>query len=438
MTAKDNSISTDSDAHNQGKAPEYRLRRTLGLTPSPQNARTHSPEQIEKIKASIQAFGFLNPIIITADGIVIAGHGRLAAAKALGIDMVPTIRADHLTNTQRRAFMLADNRIADDAGYDEEILSKELRDLFLQEFDLGLTGFDKDELAEFLNPHADLTNEDEAPEPPAVPKAQLGETWLLGAHRVRCGDSTNAEDVAALLGTVKPHLMVTDPPYGVNYDPDWRNHAVRANGSTIAGRAIGKVMNDHRADWCEAYALFPGDVAYVWHPAGARQVEFFHSLEASGFEIRMQIIWNKSNFAIGRGDYHVKHEPCWYAVRKGATGHWNGSRKESTVWDIDKPQNSETGHSTQKPVECMRRPIVNNSKAGDVVYDPFLGSGTTIIGAEKESRICFGLELNPIYIDVIINRWQNFTGKKATRESDGVLFDNIRVVDMVVTATVAV
>jgi len=408
----------------EGK-PAFEYRETSALIPNPRNVRAHPESQIEKIKQSIQAFGFLNPIIISQNGEVVAGHGRLTAAKALGIDTVPCILADHLTENQRRLYMLADNRIQEDAGYDEDALARELKDLFLHEVDLGLTGFDKDELAEFLNPRADLTDEDDTPDPPVIPKAQLGETWLMGKHRVRVGDSTNPEDVAALLGQAKPHLMVTDPPYGVEYDATWRTTARNADGtllSTGSGRAKGVVENDGRADWREAWKLFPGVTAYVWH-SGRHASVVQQSLEAAGFDIRCQIVWVKNKIAIGRGDYHWKHEPCWYAVRKGATGHWNGSRKESTVWDIDKPQKSETGHSTQKPVECMRRPIVNNSKAGNVVYDPFLGSGTTVIAAEKESRICFGMELSPAYVDVIVKRWQDFTGQKATRESDGVEFD---------------
>jgi DNA modification methylase len=242
-----------------------------------------------------------------------------------------------------------------------------------------------------------------------------------GGHRIVCGDSTSAGTVNVALDGAKSHLMVTDPPYGVDYDADWRNHALRADGSKIGGRAIGKVENDTRADWSEAWALFPGDVAYVWHGA-LHSSEVAQSLEASGFSIRSQIIWAKQQFAIGRGDYHWQHEPCWYAVRKSRPGHYAGDRTQSTLWQIDKPVKSETGHSTQKPVECMKRPIENNSAIGDAVYEPFSGSGTTIIAAQMTGRICHAIELNPAYVDVAVLRWQAFVGAEATLESTGQTF----------------
>ena len=223
-----------------------------------------------------------------------------------------------------------------------------------------------------------------------------------------CGDSTNGEHVAMLLDGVEPHLMVTDPPYGVEYDPDWRNRVDRANGKPYGARTIGQVQNDERADWRETWALFPGDVAYVWAAPGPLNCTVHDSLAASGLEPRMQIIWAKPRLVIGRGHYHIQHENCWYAVRKGRAGHWSGSRKESTVWEIDH-RKSETGHSTQKPIEAMRRPIVNNSSPGQAVYDPFLGSGTTLIAAEQTGRICYGMELDPGYCDVIHRRYAEFT-----------------------------
>jgi DNA modification methylase len=230
--------------------------------------------------------------------------------------------------------------------------------------------------------------------------------------------------VSALLGDVKPHLMVTDPPYGVEYDANWRNKALRSDGSPI-GRAIGKVKNDDNADWTEAWALFEGDVAYVWHsPTKVNIVA--DSLIANDFNIRAQIIWAKNNIVIGRGDYHPKHEPCWYAVRKNKTGHYCGGRKQTTVWEIDKPLKSETGHSTQKPVECMKRPIENNSSVGQAIYEPFSGSGTTIIAGEMTGRAIYAMELNPAYVDVAVKRWQNFTGEQAELEGSGKNFPLIK------------
>jgi DNA modification methylase len=261
---------------------------------------------------------------------------------------------------------------------------------------------------------------------------------VLGDHRLLCGDSTDAAAVSKLLAGAVPNLMVTDPPYGVDYDPNWRGEVT---GAKV--RQSGKVLNDHRADWREAWVLFPGNAVYVWH-AGVYASTVQQSLEASGFDIRGQIIWAKDRIVLSRGNYHWKHEPCWYAVRKGKTAAWRGSRKQGTVWEIQglskgklfdlvtkvvategiedtlwripaTVDDGATGHGTQKPVECMRRPIRNNSKPGDGVYDPFLGSGSTLIAAELEKRRCFGLELNPAYCDVIVKRWETFTGKKARR-----------------------
>ena len=244
---------------------------------------------------------------------------------------------------------------------------------------------------------------------------------LVCRHRIICGDSTSADTVAALLGDVKPHLMVTDPPYGVEYDASFRNGIKRADGSIVGARAVGKVENDDCADWREAWALFPGDVAYVWH-AGVHAGTVADSLIDCGMQIRSQIIWAKNQMAIGRGDYHWQHEPCWYTVRKGSKGHYDGGRKQTTLWQIDKPRKSETGHSTQKPVECMKRPIENNSSPGQAVYEPFSGSGTTIIAGEMTGRHIYAIELNPAYVDVAVKRWQDFTGEQAKLEGDGRTF----------------
>jgi len=242
-------------------------------------------------------------------------------------------------------------------------------------------------------------------------KTKTGQLWQLGEHRLLCGDSTKGEDVARLLGKEKPMLMVTDPPYGVEYDANWRNEADRANGKPYGARAVGKVTGDSECDWTEAWRLFPGDVAYVWH-ADRHASRVQASVEIAGFEIRCQIVWAKNTFAIGRGDYHWQHEPCWYAVRKCKRGQWSGDRSQTTLWEIDKPQKSETGHSTQKPIECMARPIRKNSKKGDAVYDPFLGSGTTLIACENLGRRCFGLEISPDYVAVTLQRFLDSTGKK--------------------------
>lgn len=395
------------------------------LKPYAKNARTHSEQQIKQIAASITEFGWTYPLLIDGEGNVIAGHARLQAAKQLGMTEAPAIRLDHLTPTQRRAYIIADNKLAENAGWDMPTLGLEVGELGALGFPLPLLGFDAGELAGFaarLNP----VDPDDAPEVPVNPVTRAGDLWVLGDHRLLCGDATKAEDVHWLLAGASPHLMVTDPPYGIEYDADWRNHALRSNGSPIAGRAIGRVTNDDRSDWRAAWALFPGDVAYVWH-AGRHASVVQASLEVCEFTLRWQIIWAKTRFVIGRGDYHGQHEPCWYAVRKGAAGRWQGARDQTTLWSIEH-RKSETGHSTQKPVECMKRPIENNSAPGDAVYEPFSGSGTTIIAAEMTARRCYALEIAPEYIDVAVMRWQNFTGKQATLDGDGRSFDELSAV----------
>ena len=271
------------------------------------------------------------------------------------------------------------------------------------------------------NDSADREGEDEIPEAPEDPVTRPGDLWILGNHRLLCGDSTVATDVERLLGTVKPLLMVTDPPYGVDYDPVWRNKAGAA-----ATKRTGKVLNDDRADWREAWALFPGDVAYVWHGALHAAV-VAESLEAAGFNVRSQIIWAKDRLVLSRGDYHWQHEPCWYAVKKTGKGHWAGDRKQTTLWQIaHRDQDADTVHGTQKPVECMHRPILNNSSPGQAIYEPFMGSGTTLIAAETIGRVCLGIELNPAYVDVAVDRWQQFTGEPAVLDGEDRTFDDLR------------
>ncbi len=399
--------------------PAYKTVRVRDLIPYARNARTHSEDQVAQIAASIREFGFTNPVLTDGENGIIAGHGRVLAARKLGLAEVPVIELAHLTPAQRRAYVLADNKLALNAGWDEDLLRLELAELQDLGFDLGLTGFDADEIAGFLaEPTAGLTDPDAIPALPENPVTRPGDVWILGRHRLACGDCTDPAVVAAVLGTVRPHLMVTDPPYGVAYDPAWRN---RAGVSTTA--RTGKVENDHRADWREAWALFPGEVAYVWHGA-LHATTVADSLTACGFDIRAQIIWAKDRLVLGRGHYHWQHEPAWYAVR--GHGHWSGDRKQTTLWQIaGRSEDAETVHGTQKPVECMRRPIENNSSPGQVVYEPFSGSGTTLIAAEMTGRACHAIELSPAYVDVAVARWEAFTGEAAVREGDGARFDGL-------------
>jgi DNA modification methylase len=375
---------------------------------------------VAKVAASIREFGFRQPIVVDRERVVIVGHIRLLAAQRLGLATVPVHVAEGLTPSQVKAYRLADNRTHEEAEWDEDLLSLELGDLRDLDFDLGLTGFDDDEIARALAQGGEgLTDPDEAPPLPDTPVSRAGDAWVLGRHRLVCGDCTDATTVARALDGVVPHLMVTGPPYGVEYDPAWRERASLAG----SGGARGKVMNDDRADWREAWALFPGEVAYVWHGALHAPV-VAESLLACGFAIRSQIIWDKTRLVIGRGDYHWQHEPAWYAVRRGRTGHWSGDRTQTTVWPIAHLK-SDTGHGTQKPVACMQRPIENNSSPGQAVYDPFCGSGTTIIAAEMSGRACHAAELDPAYVDVTLTRWQAFTGQSAILEASGASFDEV-------------
>ena len=401
-------------------AVEYRPLESL--VPYARNARTHSEAQVAEIAGSIRAFGFTNPVLIAEDGTLIAGHGRVLAARKLGMETVPAIVLSGLSETQRRAYVIADNRLALNAGWDDELLALEFGDLADLGFDLALTGFGEDEIVALTSRGTEgLTDPDDIPGTPADPVTRLGDVWLLGKHRLVCGDSTDVDTAAKALNGVAPHLMVTDPPYGVEYDPAWRETA----GVAASGIAKGKVLNDDRADWREAWALFPGDVAYVWH-AGLFAGVVADSLAASDFHLRSQIIWNKGQLVLSRGDYHWEHEPCWYAVKRGAKGHWAGDRKQTTVWHIAKPRKNETGHSTQKPVECMKRPMENNSSPGQAVYEPFCGSGTTIMAAEMTGRACHAIELDPAYVDVAVMRWQSFTGEAAKLEEDGRPFAEVK------------
>lgn len=426
----------------------YKPAAVESLIPYARNARTHSDAQVAQIAASIHEFGFINPVIVDGSNGIIAGHGRVLAARKLGLETVPTLEVSGLSEAQKRAYVLADNKLALNAGWDPDLLRVELADLKMSNFNLDVIGFSPDELADLLiDKTKGLTDPDDVPDAPARAVSVLGDVWLLGGHRLVCGDSTDAGTVAACLGQEKPHLMVTDPPYGVNYDPAWRQRA----GVGGKGTATGVVMNDDIADWRGVWALFPGTVAYVWH-GGLHSGTVADSLKSANFQIRAQIIWHKPRFALSRGHYHWQHEPAWYAVRPGQDDHWTdtpeprfvdddhevleyavkpggapswrGGRRQSTIWTIEH-RKSNTGHGTQKPVECMRRPIENNSVPGNAVYEPFSGSGTTIIAGEQSGRRVLAIELNPIYVDVAIIRWQEFTGKKATLQGTGKTFEAV-------------
>ena len=409
------------------------VRKPIGeLIPYARNARTHSADQVAQIAASIREWGWTNPVLIDEAGTIIAGHGRVMAAQKLKIADIPCLVASGWTEAQKRAYILADNQLAMNAGWDMDLLKVEIGELKTDGFDLGLMGFDAGFLDTLMaDPGTDgLTDPDEVHAPPLNPVTVAGDVWQLGRHRLLCGDSTVATDVDKVLMGVRPLLMVTDPPYGVEYDPKWRLEA--GINKAHQKRAEGVVRNDDRSDWREAWALFPGEVAYVWHGA-LHAANVADSLASAGFSIRSQIIWAKKSLVMGRGHYHWQHEPCWYAVKENGKGHWAGDRKQSTLWEIanmhrtqGKVDDGKTNHSTQKPVECMKRPIENNSTPGQAVYEPFSGSGTTIIAAEMTGRQCLAIELAPEYVDVAVKRWQAFTGKEATLDGTDRTFNEIQ------------
>lgn len=393
------------------------------LKPWPDNPRINEGEPVEKVADSIKRFGFASPIVARRENReIIAGHTRWKAAMKLKLEAVP-VRFLDLGEREAHLLALADNRLGELAEWD----TPELHAL-LASYDLpdqmvaGWSEREMRELERLARGDAELPD-DEAPEPPVNPVTQPGDLWLLGKHRLVCGDATHAKTVALARGPLDPFIMVTDPPYGDNHNPQWREEQ---GVSTMGPQAKGLVVNDKRSDWADAYKLFLGRVAYVWHPGRAAGVAM-GGLERAGFEIRAQIVWKKPQIIFGRGHYHWQHEPCLYAAREGNGGvDWTGDRKQSTIWEINSlhvmggargtEDNPITGHTTQKPLECMARPLRNHGDVGTVAYDPFAGSGTTLIAAEHLGRVCIALEISPAYCDVIVERWQRLTGDKAQRQ----------------------
>jgi DNA modification methylase len=409
--------------------------------PYARNSRKIPERAIDKVAASIKEFGFRVPIVFDRDDVIICGHTRLLAAGKLSLTEVPVHVAGNLTLAQVKAYRLMDNRSHQETDWDLDLLGPELQELKGLDFDLELTGFDENEMADLL---ADPDTDDKVnqlPELPASPVVAAGDIWQCGNHRVACADCTSADAVARLLGEHKPILMVTDPPYGIQLDGEWRDRAgLNGHGpaepSYMKRRTEGHrnttISSDTRADWSEAFQLLPGlQVAYVWH-ASVYTREVLDGLLRIGFLYPQQIIWNKGRTVLTRTHYWYQHEPAWYVRKKNAP--WYGKAGDnSTIWDAASPKFIFSGsdeekfdHPTQKPVELMRRPILNHTKRGAFVYDPFLGSGTTLIAAETTGRVCYGFEIDPKYCQLIVERWQSFTSCRAVLDGDGRTFDEIK------------
>ena len=380
------------------------------LIPYAKNARTHSDEQVAQIAGSIKEFGFNNPVLVDKDNSVIAGHGRLMAARKLGMDKVPVVQLGHMTEAQRKAYVLADNRIALNSGWDADMLSLELQDL-KDDIDLSLLGFDPDELDALLNPIEEtegLTDEDAVPDVPDEPKTKLGDIYILGNHRLMCGDSCSVTDMEKLVNDRQVDMWLTDPPYNVAYEGKTKD-ALTIQNDSMSDDGFRQFLRD--AYVTADTVMKAGAVFYIWH-ADSEGYNFRGAAHDAGWKVRQCLIWKKSTMVMGRQDYHWKHEPCLYGWKEGAGHLWATDRKQTTILEFDKP-NRNKEHPTMKPVALFEYQMLNNTKGGDIILDSFGGSGTTLLAAEKNGRIGYLMELDPKYCDVIVKRWEDFTGKKA-------------------------
>lgn len=404
---------------------DMKLVATEKLVPYVNNARTHSAEQIMKLRSSLREFGFINPVIIDKEYNIIAGHGRVMAAKDEGIQEVPCVFVDYLTEAQKKAYILADNRMALDAGWDEELLKVEIEALQAENFDLGLTGFDEKELASFFDADNDVHDDDfdvdaELEKPPVT---KTGDVWLLGRHRLVCGDSTKEETYTTLMKDEQANLVVTDPPYNVNYQ----------------GTA-GKIKNDNlqndqfytfllSAFTCMEKAMAKDASIYVFH-ADTEGLNFRKAFDAAGFYLSGTCIWKKQSLVLGRSPYQWQHEPCLYGWKKNGKHQWYSDRKQTTIWEFDKPQKN-GDHPTMKPVPLIAYPIKNSSMTNCIVLDSFGGSGSTLIACEQTGRICRTIELDEKYCDVIVKRYIEQVGTtenvSVIRDSKTIPFDALEV-----------
>lgn len=429
---------------------EYR--KVSELLPYARNARTHSDAQVSQLAASIKEFGFNNPVAIDADGMILCGHGRVMAAQKLGLTEVPTVCLSHLSSTQKKAYILADNKLALNAGWDNDMLKVELEDLKFSNFDLDLVGFSTEELDEIMNQdeEPEVEDDDYTVAVPQEPKAKLGEIYILGKHRLMCGDSTSIQDVEKLMGDQKANLLLTDPPYNVDYEGG-TDKKLKIKNDNMEDQAFRQFLIDvyKAAD----HVMKPGAPFYIWH-ADSEGANFRGAAKDMGWQIRECLIWVKNSLVLGRQDYQWRHEPCLYGWKAGAAHYFTDSRAESTVIEdqvnVDKLSKDELKtlckklldpgiettvirekkpsindvHPTMKPVKLFGRLVKNSSKRNDIVLDLFGGSGTTIVACEQLNRRAYLMELDPAYVDVIIDRYQKLTNVEVMR-SDGKLWNEL-------------
>lgn len=386
---------------------QYELVEVEKLIPYANNSRTHTDEQISKVMASIKEFGFINPILITEDYVITAGHCRLIAAQRLGMKKVPCIKENYLTPAQRKAYVIADNRLALDAGWDEDLLRIELEDLQGSDFDIGVIGFEEDELNDLFKSPVTEVEDDGFDLSEALEKASFvekGDVWIVGRHRLVCGDATNEEDVEKLMDGKRANLVLTDPPYGVDFKSSSglkiKNDALKGDNFVNFLYAAFKNMVDH----CE-----PGASAYCFH-ADTEGTKFRVAFEEAGFHLAGCCIWVKDSLVLGRSDYQWQHEPVLYGFLQNGTHHWYSDRKQTTIWNFKKPKRNEN-HPTSKPLDLLSYPIQNSSQENAIVIDTFGGSGSTLMACELTNRICYTMELDEKYASVILRRYVENTGR---------------------------
>lgn len=393
------------------------------LIPYARNARTHSEDQVAQIAASIKEWGWTTPILVDPSGQIIAGHGRVMAARKLNISEIPVMVADGWSDAQKRAYILADNKLALNAGWDAELLALELSELKELGSDLDLIGFSDQELADLLqNGIEGLTDPDEVPEMQELEISVLGDLWQLGPHKLLCGDSTVLTDVEKLMGEVKADMCFTDPPYNVDYGNSAKDK-MRGKDRRIMNDALGDNFYQFLVDACVNILTVTKGACYLCMSSSE-----LHNLQRAWIEAGGKwstfIIWSKNTFTLGRSDYQRQYEPILYGWKDGVDHFWCGDRNQSDIWNYNKPHKNDL-HPTMKPVELVERGIRNSSKTQDIVFEPFGGGGSTLIACERTGRIARVIELDPKYCDVIVRRWQEFTGLNATLVADGRTFEEV-------------